>query len=196
MEHEAGWTDADRVAVRESNGMIQPSIVHERSILAVKILEYRVARCQSDARMTTRHARRRDDNGYSRVSSDHHFGVREHNRALAPYKAACARDVRGLTTRRCRVDDLNGRDEPVAAAGHRLDISRTTREVANRATDLFDRFRETVVEVDEDRVRPETRAKFLAAHHIAVPREEHRQHFERLRLQLHLHALAAKFSCS
>ena len=92
-------------------------------------------------------------------------------------------------------DDLDRRDEPVAAALQRLDIARALGKVAERVPDLGNGLVEAVVEIDEDGVGPDRPAQRVARYQFARLHDQHGQHPERLFLQRGLYAFPVQLAC-
>ena len=87
------------------------------------------------------------------------------------------------------------RDEPVAAPVQRFHEPGTLGVVAERRPEALHGGIQSVLEVHERAVRPQTLSKLLARQHLARLLEQHDQHLERLILQPQACAVLAQLAC-
>jgi hypothetical protein len=91
-----------------------------------------------------------------------------------------------LAANRNWIDNLNIREEAVAAPGNGFHKARALSGVAEGLTNLADRFVEPVVEINESVRGPELLLKLLASYELAGVLEQHRQDLEGLFLKPYL----------
>jgi hypothetical protein len=85
-------------------------------------------------------------------------------------------------------------DEPVPSPGQRFDVTRGCGGIAQSRADLVYRLRETLVEIDERSVRPQSRTQLASSHDLAWLLEQGRQDLERLGFQVDPDATFPQFT--
>ena len=111
-------------------------------------------------------------------------------------RASCVRQPRGsrrpIHRRNRHRHDVDGRDEPVAAAGDGFDVRRLIGGIAQRLPDLADRRVDAGLDVDEDVRAPQPLGDLGARDELSRSLDQQDQQVHRLPPQLHPPALASQ----
>jgi hypothetical protein len=93
-----------------------------------------------------------------------------------------------------KINDFDGGEEAVAAAGEGLEEAWVGSGVAEGFSDAVDGGVDAVLEVDEGAVRPELTGDFFAGEKLAGARKEEAENLEGLGVELDTDALAAELA--
>jgi hypothetical protein len=122
----------------------------------------------------------------------HEDGQQRHERKPNPSTPAGASSLNLRQLGSC--DPVDWRDKSVTAASHRLYESGIFGRIAKSVAESANRGVQTVVKINEGVGRPELLLQFVTSNDLARPFDESKQYLERLLLQAHTRAVAAKLS--